>query len=313
MKRFVYLDTDYTNSYLAQSDGGLVDSFSHTDHNITEQSKTSETIENTGSIGTETSFLGLIKLHANTGEDSSSNSINKGFTKGMEDMINKSLHDHSFNLLYSKIKSEHEILTSKEYSDNGNFVELNGNMHMYDLKKFLSFWGDRFEKANSHRDDNDAISAKIEEKFGGYNLKKIKSKEVIKDILDNREEVEETIKKSNIANIKSRELINDYVIYMLELLPSSKYILFEDYFIPIPETYLRDDYNMIKYKYNGPSTIFGYVNTTIGEIINYESAFSDSFMVDIFKTLPDLFTEMFKLMGKITFKTKVLYPIAWYF
>ena len=102
MKQFLYLDTDIVNSIIAQSDQGLIQSF-------TDEQVSSDTESDSSKIAADVkaqlggSLAKLVKAEANLSGSLESVESNSS-TATSREIISKTMHDAAFNIAYNHIK-----------------------------------------------------------------------------------------------------------------------------------------------------------------------------------------------------------------
>lgn len=122
MKEIIYLDTDLTNSLLAQLDQGLITSFSaeqNSQEGLTEGQQSSFAKQGTVKGGVHLGGL----LFGKTGIDgqvtttaTETTSDSRTFLEGEKDILNKAFHDYSLNILENKLVEQEHLKHGPDFN-----------------------------------------------------------------------------------------------------------------------------------------------------------------------------------------------------
>lgn len=281
MKEFIYLNTDYINSFLAQKYNGLPTFNQKQSVDGKKESKKEEINGQTHKRGFELSLFKLIGYNAEiTPEQERYINELSNFSFGKE-MINKALHDNSYDLFVEDIDSE-------------KYVTIEDYMRIYDLKSLSSIMENEFMDA--------------------YKLNLPTSEDFLKGL--NREERRKTHNKKKAEKMEKEhkeELKGiDYAIKFINLLsrlfPSDVYIYTRNYFIPFKRNFFREEISSINYIYTSKTKILGRVTGTIGNVLRHKN---DNEFNEAVNSLNDISIEGLKVLG-INEDAKILIPISWY-
>ncbi len=122
MKQFLYLDTDIVNSIIAQSDQGLIQSF-------TDEQVSSDTESDSSKIAADvkaqlgSSLAKLVKAEANLSGSLESVKSNSS-TATSREIISKTMYDAAFNIAYNHIKLTIIEYGNQNEDDTGNYIEM---------------------------------------------------------------------------------------------------------------------------------------------------------------------------------------------
>lgn len=290
MKQFIYMNTDIINSYVSQLNGGLIVG-SHTEVSDSTTQSNTENISNQGDKGTfKGNLFGLLQGGLETQDESVTDSTAIIQSQSGRELIDKIIHDNSFNQVNSYLEKENFIKTSFE-GELGDYIKLKGNYEIWDLEHLLNILDDKFIKLFTEFSIGDEIEA----------FKNKKGK------LPNNSDIKNIKKESNESMIRTRDVLE----LCKRILPCTKFMLMEGMFIPIDERFLRESIHSIRFKYDGEITVIGkYTGHYKKEKNNNEESCNFS---DIFESIENLVEIFLEGTTNIPPKTKVLDPIALYF
>lgn len=295
MKHFVYLDTDLINSYLAQIHGGLVDVIS-----TEKQSEQSSTLSQTKAPSINGSkftigiskFLGYEYSHtSNYLEEITTISQ----TEAGKEILSKIIHDNSYDSLIEYLTNNNRI---RNYDNNsslevGEYLILYGKFRMVDLSMISKLFNEDFKSIYSFISDR-----QLENIAQTLNREQRRSKE-LKNVQTNMQKKTESLLKDMKAVVN----------FISQILPSDKYIIYDNIFIPLKGKYLREDYASIRYKYSTNSYIAGQITGDIKSIMNFTPK---NELDEALKALDQITLELFKSLS-ISENFWIMDPIAWYF
>ncbi len=249
MRRFIYLDTETLNSYIAQIYDGLIKTHEENTQQIDESSEeSSHSISPNAAIdftllgkGMEGKIEYIFKsLKANK----DSTLINKVETK--------MLHDNAFDLLINHI-NKHEDLKDGNI---GKFIELFNSFYILD---FL-YYKELFNDANFI---NFLIDSSMENIIKESKNEKSKlttgtpnKKQIIKEI-DNKLAAFRKEQESEYSNaLKLIDIIT-------KIIPYQRVLCINDCIVTLSDEFIRDNIQMSSFKYGGKIKVFGYITNII--------------------------------------------------
>ena len=255
MKQFLYLDTDIVNSIIAQSDQGLIQSF-------TDEQVSSDTESDSSKIAADVkaqlggSLAKLVKAEANLSGSLESVESNSS-TATSREIISKTMHDAAFNIAYNHIKPTIIEYGNQNEDDTGNYIEMK---RVFDFVDFDYLEG-LFEKDGIVEYIKKVAAEKIETEAEkakeGYNrdqLRQIGSKF--------KAEVRKVVNENN----KSYDEISTILKVLRKLMPYNRMLISNDgYLIPLNTRYFRVDPIDLGFKYGGEITCVGMITNIIGE------------------------------------------------
>lgn len=215
MKEFIYLDTDYLTSALAQLNNGKILTYSNEGATTsTDESKKTSSSQNTSKVN-----FGLPKvIGVNLGNDKTSEDSSAFIDiKSAKEIITKTFDDNAFDILLEYIQKSDEVSDSN-YKD-GDFVVLNNEYKLIDFDFLLTLLGDDFIELYI----NSAISNNKIEKSKENNFRSAQKK-YYKEL------------RKNLERFK-------------KLVPSSTLLYTNNILLPVKKEFLRDSFEDISFKY----------------------------------------------------------------
>lgn len=298
MKHFVYLDTDLINSYLAQIDEGLTNMKQTEIESIRTESKTQENVPGKDRTLMSIGLSSLLNFQYEL-EDEHTRGINAiSHTEAGKEILSKIIHDNSYDNLISYLRSTSQI---KNFNNDtkyniGDYLMINDNFKMVDLSIIANLFSEDFKKVY-----NSMLSGEFESTLQNLNREQKRSNEVRKK--------EKEIKNKISSDLKMFDYVVGMITYISKLLPSSKYIVYENLFIPLNEKYLRENYISLRYKYTSSSTIVGQVTGNLRDILDFRP---NNELDEIIKAVDVMLFATLKILS-INENFKVVNPIAWYY
>ena len=253
MKRFIYLDTDELNSYIAQIYNGL----SVEKQEMKEKSKNTKK-ENESTLGTKLNIGMKIKSLFNLQGEVNTKISEKDLKEKSEvikDIEKKIIHDESFdNFLYYLEKEK--MLKKREYKV-GDFIKSNSDFKIFDLNYFLRL----FEK-NGFIDYLNTINKQNIQKT----IEEEKSKLNREQRRENKDEIAKIEKQAEDA-VKGQEdeytNIKNIIEVIKSIMPYEKIILVDQFFLATDDKYFRDNPEMLGFKYGGEISFVGYITNIV--------------------------------------------------
>ncbi|WP_026395332.1 DUF6414 family protein [Acetobacterium malicum] len=279
MKDFLYLDTDYLDSYLSQINNGLIE---RTSDSITDQNEATTTSSGSEKgIETEAAIEGKVGIPGITGIKG--NGKTKGTWKAPtsvssfaeteigQSIITKTVHDDAFNAFFSYLQ------------ENGMCFE-NPTLNKFFFKS-IDF--------------------------------RIMDLNYMFEIFNNRHMQKITPGLKKDAKLNDGQLLNPFntIELLIQLLPYKSFLYSNSYIVPLKEGALREKSNELLFKYSGKITILGKVNRQLGhnkEMNKLMDITPDALEVT-YEAIDDLFLSMMQaLVVDFSKKPYVISPIAIY-
>jgi hypothetical protein len=274
MRRFIYLDSDNLNSYLAQIEKGL------STNNITEHqkgksaiSKEDESSTIIGDIGAKVLGIGA-NIKSELSDGKTQTEATDEFIKNIQE---KALHDYSFDKVFDYIKTNN--LIKETNLEIGDFISTSGKITLLDFDYFTNLFSEngamKFSYESNRLELNNCIKALP------------KGQKSTPEIQKQLSESEKIIKKSE----EDRKTTLRIIEVVKNTLPYKRFIMTENLLVTLDDNYFRDNPNIVAFKYGGNISLFGFVTNIVSRDISdeYDNVFSsmyktvNSIMLDIFK------------------------------
>lgn len=293
MRRFIYLDTDTLNSYIAQIYDGLIQSqetetqFGQT---TDKQSEFSPNIEAGADLkvfgkGVE----GKIDFTYRHLKDTSN-------TELISDVQTKLLHDNAFDQLLNYLKNEN--LLSKQQI--GDFIEIYDSFYIMDL--------DYYQKLFNNSKLMDFLKKSEEEKIIAA-LKKQQDNALLAEganANEIRKHFQELSKNARNEAKNTYDSIKDIIDILITTIPYRRTLCISNNMVVLNDKYMRDNIDMTSFKYGGKIKVFGYITNTIGNATANENAPAFAEIVDnLNAVMLTFFTQQSSL--------NIIHPIAIYY
>lgn len=296
MRRFIYLDTDTLNSYIAQIYDGLV----QTQETETQSSQTSDKqSERTSDIGADTDLKvfgkgieGKIDFTYRHLKDTSN-------TELISDVQTKLLHDNAFDQLMNYL-NQNNLLSNHNI---GDFIEINDEFYIMDLDYYKKIFDDKkfldFLK-KSQRDKIQAllkIQQDIELSQEGANFNEIKKNYT-------------NLSKSKCAESdKSYDDIKDIIDMLYTLVPYRRTLCIADNMVVLNDKYMRDNINMTSFKFGGKIKVLGYITNRIETTTDTDESSGVSPLAQVGIGLNQIMLSFFGQQSSLN----IVHPIAIYY
>jgi len=253
MKRFIYLDTNELNSYIAQIYNGLTTS----KEEQKEENKEKSSEVNT-QLGVKTNATGGLKGFLSFQGDIEtgiSAKINDLKTKTIKDIETKVIHDEAFDKFVNYIE-DNNLIVDKDYKV-GDFIKHKSSFEVFDLNFFTDWFAKDgfvdFLKNNNEKELRKQAKEEID-KLSNSKAKNIK----------NSPQSIEKIIKEQIREVEQQyDDIEEIINALKSLLPYEKIIMSDDFFIATSDEFFRDKPEMIGFKYGGEISFVGYITNKV--------------------------------------------------
>lgn len=294
MRRFIYLDTDTLNSYIAQIYDGLVQT---QETEIQSNQITDKQNELTSNLGADADLKvfgkgleGKIDFTYRHLRDTSN-------TELISDVQTKLLHDNAFDQLMNYL-FRNNLFSNRNI---GNFIEINDEFYIMDLDYYKKIFGDKKFLDFLKKSDRDKIQSllKIQQDI-----------ELIQEGASANE-----IKKnySNLSKSKCSESdenydkVKDIIDILCTLVPYRRALCIADNMVVLNDKYMRDKIEMTSFKFGGKIKVLGYITNKITTDTNESSNISPLAQVGI-----GLNQIMLSFFGQHS-SLNIVHPIAIYY
>ncbi len=291
MRRFIYLDTDTLNSYLAQIFDGLIQSEdSETQHQKKVNKQNSVTTSLAGKIALKLFGKGVdanaqaTYQHLKTVADD----------EMVRDVQTKIMHDNAFDQFMNYL-NEHNLLNG---ADVGDFLIVKDEFYIFDIAFYQKlFVKDGFvDMLTQIQDMNTRKEA--EKQTEEFAREQRRSKIV-------QGKVNETVQEALDKNHENWDSLKKMVEMLAAIIPYPRILCISNYAVVLDEKYMRDNISTAAFKYGGKITVVGYItNKVMAQANSPISTFSG--IGNSMNTLTKLFFENIDEMY-------IVHPVAIYY
>ena len=294
MRRFIYLDTDTLNSYIAQIYDGLV----QTQETETQSSQaTDKQSEYTSDLGADADLKVFGKGIEGKMDFTYRHLKETSNTELISDVQTKLLHDNAFDQLINYLnKNEH--LSNHNI---GDFIEINDEFYIMDLDYYKKIFNEKKFLDFMKKSDRDKIQAllkiqqDIELKQEGANSNEIKK-------------IYTNLAKSKCAESdKGYDDIKDIIEILCTLVPYRRTLCIADNMVVLNDKYMRDSIDMTSFKFGGKIKVLGYITNKITTDTNDSTNISPLAQVGI--GLNQIMLSFFGQQSSLN----IVHPIAIYY
>lgn len=296
MRRFIYLDTDTLNSYIAQIYDGLV----QTQETETQSSQIlDKQSERTSNIGADTDLKvfgkgieGKIDFTYRHLKDTSN-------TELISDVQTKLLHDNAFDQLMNYL-NQNNLLSNNNI---GDFIEINDEFYIMDLEYYKKIFGDKKFLDFLKKSERDKIQALLK---------------IQQDIELSQEGANSNEIKKNYTNLskskcvesdKSYDDIKDIIDMLYTLVPYRRTLCIADNMVVLNDKYMRDNINMTSFKFGGKIKVLGYITNKIKTAADADENSSVSPLAQVGIGLNQIMLSFFGQQSSLN----IVHPIAIYY
>nr|WP_302599864.1 hypothetical protein [uncultured Cellulosilyticum sp.] len=289
MRNFIYLDTDFLASFMAQENDGL------------------ETIRN---IESDTYDKSLIGTPTTTKKVSMSTEANVAIAKGnlasektieselninesselYKEMVSRVLHDNVFNYFENYINNDFDHCVDKPMKDSiGKYINHRGGFETFDITFLEKICDQKFLKElfilAEGVSDMQNVNSQV-------NLKNINQYKLPNDIYN--------------TSVLCTKLVNIFKT----IFPTDTVLIMDNMMVIINDKYLREDIKSINFKYSGQMSVVGIINRVYDEA----NKKSTSPFMEVLNSVSECGIELINAFYNRTSKELyIVTPIAIYF
>jgi hypothetical protein len=296
VKDFIYLDTDYLNSYLAQINNGLLTKVNEESGDSTQNTEENTEAQNHNKVNGK---LG-IALASIASEITSDDEYTKTIfseTETARKMVERVMQDNTYELFVKHAKDNNLICEGEKY-EIGEYVLINNAKDIFDI----GYYQELSEKGNA-----DSLT---------------------KCMLMPQEQIIEKLKKegnnSQQLSIEKKKLVSQQqqfsdIFGLLStvskaysaLMPTKCTLFANNTLIPLKENLLRESFKEFYFKYGERLNVFGRI-TKIG--IGFPQSEENQTLINSFRELQNSMIPILQSCGfPVNENTYIMSPIALYF
>lgn len=293
MRRFIYLDTETLNSYLAQIYDGLIK-----EQSMENESGKTKTKKNTASLGVGARIaLKLFGKGVDAEASAQYEHMNELINQDMiRDVQTKIMHDNAFEQVM-KYLDENKLFAS--FSDDiGRFVKLKNDFYIFDIEFYKHLFDENGFVDLLMLIGEKAINNNVETQYAQLSRDSRRDK----DVKVKKEEVKQESINENEENFNSAKILIDM---LATVIPYPQVLCIENYLVVLNDKYMRDDITTAAFKYGGKINVVGYVTNKV-------NAQADT-PVSKLSGVSNSFNEITKIFFDEVDEMYILHPIAIYY
>ncbi len=257
MRRFIYLDTDTLNSYVAQIYDGLV----QTEEKELQKEKAyakRDGVTTEGGAEADVKFFGRgidgkIELVYNHLKETTNDEL-------IKDVQTKILHDNAFDQLMQYLKKNEYLNTNKI----GDFIEICDDFYVVDFDYYKKVFGNKKMVDFLKKSDEDQITQQ---------LTMLQDSELIEEganVNEIKKRYSDAAKEMKKESSKKYDDIKDILDALYELIPYRRVLCIQNHMVVLNDKYVRDNIDMTSFKFGGKIKMLGYITNKI-TVSNEES------------------------------------------
>ncbi|MBB6689955.1 hypothetical protein H7B90_00925 [Cohnella xylanilytica] len=317
MKEFIYLDTAFLHSFIAQENNGLpTTSSSEYQESETKSNQTGKNnqLVNEGQVEASSGEFNIPhilstpsgKLKYKLGNIRTTNSsISLTQLEAGKEIISKQLHDDALNQFEDYLNKNNLLVVAGNKSEPGDFILIKGRFTIFDIDHLSDVM------------DPEKISFGIELAAHAQlqTLLQVAATTNDNKIKNHIRSEQEKLKSQSKDMKKSLEQVSGVLSYLKNVLPNSSFLRIGSFIAPLKQEHLRESSKELVFKYGKSSleiTLLGKFTKIFDNFINTEDSTKESPIGGIVSFL-ESFDELFSSMGILKKGDKIISPIAIYF
>lgn len=291
MRRFIYLDTDTLNSYLAQIFDGVIQS-QETEKMIDRKREKQHRFSN--SLGGQVALKLLGKGMDANAQATYEHLKTVADDEMVRDVQTKIMHDNAFNEFASYLK-KNNLLTGIEI---GNFISIEDDFYIFDIAFYQKMFGEDGFISGLKEIQKNQLQKEAEKKVQALSREQQRNKNLQRQV---NEIVEAATSKSEEDFKAAKSLIN----MLASIIPYPQIMCIANYIVVLNERYLRDDLSTAAFKYGGKVKVVGYITNRVTGQSNTQ--------VSVFEGIGNSINALMKIFFKNAEEMYIVHPVAIYY
>lgn len=293
MRYFLYYNQDSIDSILAQIEQGLLLKHESSTGQDNSTSNTQEIIANiTGDLTAKVLGIGASLQGDLKGSDSDTETA----TRMVRSIQEKALHDYAFDKIYEYLIAN-GLIKDSEFSI-GDIVLIKEESTFLDFKYFQGL----FAENGAIKMVNEQNKKQMNEQLATLQKSLPKGKTMPEPVKIQIKQIENQIKNAE----PERKEMGRTIEAIRNTLPYDRFITTDTFLIPLTDKYLRDDPNIVAFKYGGTMSVFGYITNII-------DSKEKKMHLNDFSPLYDSVNKIMLTLFKNKEKIYIIHPIAMYY
>ena len=293
MRRFIYLDTDTLNSYLAQIFDGVIqkeDKETQTSKSKKRQNKFG------GSLAGKISLMLFGKGVDTTAKATYEHLKTVENEEIVKDVQTKILHDNAFDQLMTYLDSQK--LINKQPMQIGNFISIEDDFYIFDLAFYQKMFDEKGFMTCLEEIQNKNTQKEAEKKFKELSREQRRNKSTIKKL----DEIIQDVTSENHDNFDVARMLIEMVA---ALIPYPQVLCIANYIVVLNQKYMRDSMETAAFKYGGKIRVVGYITNSVNSNANSKISAFAGVGKSINKTMKIFFENVDEMY--------VVHPVAIYY
>ncbi len=291
MRRFIYLNTDTLNSYLAQIFGGLVQS---KEIEVSKNKKKEKQNRFSNNLAGQIAFKLFGKGIDATAQATYEHLKTVADDEMVRDVQTKIMHDNAFDDFVAYL-NDNNLLSGIEI---GNFVSISDEFYIFDIDFFQKLFEENgfvsglkdIQKSNIQKEAEQKVQELNREQQRGKNLQR-----QVKDFVD------AATSKSEEEFLAAEKLIN----MLASIIPYPQIMCISNYVVVLDEQYMRDDLSTAAFKYGGKVKVVGYITNKVNASSNTH--------VSAFAGIGNSINALMKIFFENVDEMYIVHPVAIYY
>lgn len=291
MRRFIYLDTDTLNSYLAQIFDGLIQS-QETEKSVGKKKEKQNRFANslTGQIAFKLFGKGI-----DVNDEATYEHLKTVANDEMvRDVQTKIMHDNAFNTFATYLK-DNNLLDGKEI---GNFISIEDDFYIFDIAFLQRLFDENGFVSGLKEIQKNNIQKEAEQKVQELNREQSRGKSLQKQVKDF---VDAATSKNEEEYLAGENLVN----MLASIIPYPQMMCISNYLVVLKEEYLRDSLSTAAFKYGGKIKVVGYITNKVTAQANTH--------VSAFSAIGNSINALMKVFFENAEEMYVVHPVAIYY
>ncbi len=293
MRRFIYLDTDTLNSYIAQIYDGLV----QTQETETQSSQTTDKqSEHTSNLGADANLKVFGKGIEGKMDFTYRHLKDTSNTELISDVQTKLLHDNAFDQLVNYL-NQNKLLSPQNI---GDFIEINDSFYIMDFDYYQKIFSNKelLNFIKKEEEGKKVAALKIQQDAAllveGSNANEIKK---------HYQELSKNVQKEIQT---SYDTIRNIIDMLITIVPYRRTLCISNNMVVLNDKYMRDTIDMASFKYGGKVKVLGYITNKIGNNAHTQNAPA---FAQVGIKLNEMMLSFFTLQSELN----IVHPIAIYY
>lgn len=291
MRRFIYLDTDTLNSYLAQIFDGLLQSKETEKSANKKKEKQNRFANNVGGQIALKLFGKGIDANAQATYEHLKTVANDEMVR---DVQTKIMHDNAFDEFVSYL-NENNLWGESEI---GNFVSVEDDFYIFDIAFFQKLFAEQGFISGLKEIQQNNIQKEAEQRVQELNRKQQRDKNL-------QRQVKEIVDAATAKNEDEFEAAEKLINMLASIIPYPQMMCISNYVVAFKEEYLRDDLSAAAFKYGGKIKVVGYITNKVTAQANTH--------VSAFAGIGNSINELLKIFFENVDEMYIVHPVAIYY